>query len=65
MTKIDTAIVLGSYAVISLIIFGVAWYVQGFYSHTLLVIPLLVFGAAAAVWMKVNEESDRHNTGHK
>jgi hypothetical protein len=59
MSNLDNAIVLLSYAVISLIIFGVAWWVQGHYSHALLVIPLLVFGAAAAVWMKVNEETKK------
>ena len=56
MSKTDTAIVLLCYALVSLIIFGVAWWVQGSYSHSLLVIPILVFGAAAAVWLKVNEE---------
>ena len=56
MSKLDTVIVLLCYALVSLIIFCVAWWVQGRYSHSLLVIPLLVFGAAAAVWLKVNEE---------
>ena len=56
MLKFDTAIVFASYLAVSLIIFGVAWNVQGHYSHSLLVIPVLVFVCAGAVWLKVNEK---------
>jgi hypothetical protein len=57
MTKIDTVVVLLSYLAASLIIFGVAWWIQGRYSHTLLLVPILVFGALTAVWLQIKEKS--------
>ena len=60
MSQKDNTIVLSSYAAVSLIIFGVAYLVQGRYSHELLAIPVLVFIAAAATHFKFLNDKDRN-----